>query len=141
LEIIMAQRGRKSAASLSVVPRIDAAPDRPEPPPELSPEEAEVWREVVSAMSRDWFATAETHLLLRLYCFDAMIADRIAKALRTTDMDSDPDAFDRLAGMHARQTSTLISLATKMRLTHQSTSDPKKKKHGPSGPRPWELGA
>ena len=135
----MVQRGRKSAASLAIVPRIYSAPERPEPPSEISAEEARVWREVVGAMSSEWFATAETHVLLRTFCCHVRFADLLAAALRVTDLHRDLSTVERLAGMYARETAILISLATKMRLTHQSSFDPKKKKHEPSGPKPWEF--
>jgi hypothetical protein len=52
----MAQRGRKSTESLSIVP---ISPDigliRPNPPEKLTPAEAEIWKETVAAMRPDWF--------------------------------------------------------------------------------------
>jgi hypothetical protein len=48
----MGSRGRKSAAALGVIHGI---PQRPEPPDELTPEQAEEWREIVGRMPVDWF--------------------------------------------------------------------------------------
>ena len=49
----MRQRGRKSAESLVVVPAVLL--QRPDPPAELSIEQAEVWRAYVADMPADWF--------------------------------------------------------------------------------------
>jgi hypothetical protein len=65
-------RGRTSAAELAVVPI--SALQRPEPPEELSPEEAEAWRQTVDGMRADWFGV-ETHPLLRCYCTQAATAE------------------------------------------------------------------
>jgi hypothetical protein len=59
----MRQRGRKSLASLSIVPAVSIdARQRPEPPKRLSSEEKAVWREVTGAVRPDWLYGAE-HLL------------------------------------------------------------------------------
>jgi len=49
--------GRKSAASLSVVP-IGERP-RPEPPEKMIEAEKVVWRETTAALRPDWFQGAE----------------------------------------------------------------------------------
>jgi hypothetical protein len=61
----MAQRGRKSAASLSIVSLLGN--ERPAPPDELAEEEAAEWRAIASRMPHDWF-TRENHPLLAEYC-------------------------------------------------------------------------
>jgi hypothetical protein len=61
----MAQRGGKSAASLSVGRVLGN--ERPAPPDELTEEEAEEWRAIASRMPHDWF-TRENHPLLAEYC-------------------------------------------------------------------------
>ena len=53
----MKQRGRKSAASLSVVP-IDAI-QRPKPPGFMSDAGKKLWRDTVNALRADWFQGAE----------------------------------------------------------------------------------
>ena len=60
----MKQRGRKSAESLSVVP-IDVDGQRPPPPADLTPEEAEVWISTVRAMKA---GDPEAWPLLARYC-------------------------------------------------------------------------
>jgi hypothetical protein len=61
----MAQRGRKSAASLSIVSVLGN--ERPAPPDELTREEAEEWRAIASRMPHDWFMR-EIHPLLAECC-------------------------------------------------------------------------
>jgi hypothetical protein len=64
----MRQRGSKSAASHSIVPIV--APlgyPRPEPPSELSEDEATEWRAIVDAVPTDW-VKHEQHPLLVNYC-------------------------------------------------------------------------
>ena len=81
------QRGRKSAASLSIVPVTGI--QRPEPPPELSAEESAVWTATTRAMKPDWFGP-ETRPILAAYCLHVVTANRVAQRLRTTTIDA-PD--------------------------------------------------
>ena len=62
----MAQRGRKSTASLTVVPK-QVERGAVEPPESLSEAESRVWRAVVGAKPVDWF-TDENLPLLSDYC-------------------------------------------------------------------------
>jgi hypothetical protein len=57
--------GRKSAASLAVVNVLGN--ERPAPPDDLTEEEAEEWRAIVSRMPHDWF-TRENRPLLAEHC-------------------------------------------------------------------------
>jgi hypothetical protein len=61
----MAQRGRKSAAALSVVSMIGN--ERPAPPDELTEDEAAEWRAIAGPMPPDWF-TRENYPLLEYPC-------------------------------------------------------------------------
>lgn len=130
------QRGRKSSAQLSVVPI--SAVRRPEPPDDLSPEEAEIWRATVGGMLADWFG-AEVHPVLRCYCTLAVQADNLGRALRATAVGD--KKFGRLASLHARTARTMVSLATKLRLTPTSNRQSKRDGRDPSGAvrRPWEM--
>jgi phage terminase small subunit len=129
-------RGRKSAAELAVVPI--SAVQRPEPPEELSAEEAEVWRLTVEGMRADWFGP-EVRPLLRAYCTQTALALFLAQELRALAVGD--KSFGRLAGMHARATKTMAMLATKMRLTPRSNRESTRDGRDPSGgrPRPWEF--
>jgi len=141
----MEHRGRKSAAELSVIcgtgPLIPGGEhDKPSPPPELSDEEREIWTTTVEAMRPGWF-TPETLPLLRRYCMHAMLAQQIGRAIDVSDLENDVGRFDRLTAMHVRQTKAMLSCATKLRLTHQSSTNHKARKHDPAAGlrKPWEM--
>ena len=140
----MGKRGRKSAAELSVIPGI---PQRPEPPDELTPQQAEEWSEIVDRMPVDWFRR-EIHPLLCSYCRHVTNARHIAGLIEAAhDLDiGDRKAlmrFNRLLGMQERQSSALMGLATRMRLTNQSrytaSSAATAAKGGTTGKPLWEI--
>jgi hypothetical protein len=138
----MTTRGRKSAASLSVV-RADAIEitERAKPPRDLTPEQAEEWRAVVNRMPADWFPR-ETHGLLAQYCRHLVAARRVAQLIQSAEAgdEFDVDEYDKLLKMQEREGRAISSLATRMRLTQQTTYDKSKKK--PSAARkPWDIDA
>lgn len=129
----MGIRGRKSADALSVVPAssVVSIVRRPEPPDELTPEEAEEWRAVVNSLAADWFRR-ETHALLVLYCRHVVNARCVAQLIQTIKSKDpvDIDGYDRLLKMQERESRALSSLATRMR-TSQHSNYAKDKKRGP----------
>lgn len=137
----MGTRGRQSAAALSVISGggIETI-RRAEPADELTEEEAEVWRLVVNRLPADWFP-AETLPMLSQYCRHTVASRRVAQLIER--MQSDTDGFsikdyDRLLKMQERESRCLASLATKMRISQQTTYD-KSRKKGSVGPKkPWE---
>lgn len=136
----MATRGRKSAASLSVV-RAEAIDivRRPQPPQELTTEQAQEWRAVVDRLPADWFPR-ETHSLLAQYCRHVVAARRISQLIAASESagEFDLDEYDKLLKMQEREGRALSSLATRMRITQQTTYD-KSKKKPTSGKRPWDI--
>ncbi|MFC2952313.1 hypothetical protein ACFOOP_10265 [Marinicaulis aureus] len=117
----MGARGKKSASELNVV-SINAMPPRPEPPPFLNIEQAEEWRAVVKRMPQDWFKR-ETWALLESFCRHVCMARRIAEQIdRVLDEPTVKTAsFDKLLRMQARESASIVQLATKMRLAQQSS--------------------
>lgn len=140
----MRTRGRKSSAALAVVTTLPG--QRPEPPAELTDEQADEWRAVVGRMPSDWF-TRETHELLANYCRHVTKARTLAKAIDGFDPEwlVDEDGlkrFDKLTQMAEREGRAMSSLATRMRLTQQSRYNPaaantSSSKSG-SGDKPWQ---
>jgi hypothetical protein len=138
----MAQRGRKSAAALSVVPGIPGG--RPEPPEGLTEEQAEVWRSIVATKPADWFER-DTHKLLVSYCKHASIASALDREIDTFDPEwlRDKEGLDRyksLTDMREKHTRALTALSRSMRLTHQSqyraeSAATKQRKSA----KPWEA--
>jgi hypothetical protein len=138
------QRGRKSAASLAVV-RPFFQEHRPAPPAELTPEQAEEWVAIVNAMPADWFDHAPELLVahVRHVCTARLLAAQI-NAFDPAWLASDEGLkrYDKLLAMRERETKSMMSLATKMRLTQQSRYRADRAavavKNAPTGRRPWE---
>ena len=135
----MEGRGRKSAASLAVISSsgIEAI-ERPRPPAELNEEQAFEWVAVVNRLPADWFGR-ETQGLLAQYCRHVVAARRVAALIAAAEADSECciKDYDRLLKMQEREGRAISSLATKMRISQQSTYD-KSKRKGVSGRKPWE---
>jgi hypothetical protein len=136
----MGSRGRTSSASLSVT---TAAPvdviQRPDAPYDLTDEQSEEWWAVVNRMPADWFPR-ETHSMLAQYCRHVVAARRVSQLIANAE-GSDPfdvEGYDRLLKMQEREGRALSSLATRMRLSQQTTYD-KSKKKPLAAKRPWET--
>jgi hypothetical protein len=116
------QRGRQSAAALATVTPL---PIRLlAPPPDLSPEEAQVWAGVVATKPGDWWDAATIPLLAQ-YCRAVALADLLGDQVRqcAAAMLTDPDqlgTLKELRKMQAQLSGEMKSLATSMRLTQQS---------------------
>jgi hypothetical protein len=111
---------------------------RPDPPNELTDEQAVEWREVVNRMPADWFGR-ETHGMLAQYCRHVVAARRVAELVATIEKDQDFDllAYDRALKMQEREGRALSALATRMRVSQQTAYDPKRKRQS-AGKKPWE---
>ena len=119
----MKQRGRKSAASLAVVPNEVGAP-RALPPGGLTPAQRIVWFETVNAKPSEWFGP-EHIPLLEAYCRHVVTARAISEQVENFDPDWLKDdeglkRLDRLLAMHTRETGRVNEFARAMRLTQQS---------------------
>lgn len=115
--------GRRSAAALAIVP-INAALHRVEPPVELSEAAAKKWREITATMPADWFRPDNWALLTTL-CRVLEQADETAEMLddmRKKGQQRTED-FLKLQQLQLNQSSRIMALMTKMRLTQQSTYD------------------
>ena len=134
----MRKRGRVSAAAIGVAPVGIHAKPRPAPPPGLTPRERRQWREIVGALRPDWFE-AENLPLLAEYVRTAEQCTRLARELRKVDV-CDP-RFAGLSRQRMAAVNLLMRLATKLRLTIQSSTTTRTNKHaGGSGlPKPWDL--
>ena len=137
----MGARGRKPTAELALATQnIEKLDQRPPAPDELSPEEARVWLDTVNSLQADWFR-GETLPLLTQYCRHVVEARFLTE--RLAEMRGNADTFDdRLyAGLlrsRATETGAITTLATKLRITPQSTYDKKKVKKS-AEQKPWET--
>src|SRR5690625_4110297 len=137
----MKQRGRKSAGELAVASPVLVQP-RPDAPVELTPEQADVWNEVVDALPADWF-TAETHPLLIQYWRHTIEARRIAQLTdqQCAGAELEVATCAALLRMQARETTALKSMASSMRLSQQSSrrdDNAATAKKNRTVTRPWE---
>lgn len=136
----MKTRGRTSAAALAVVTvgKIETV-QRPDAPYDLTDEQTDEWWAIVNRMPADWFPR-ETHGMLSQYCRHVVSARRVAQLIEQA-MEAeafDVDAYNQLLIMQEREGRALSSLATRMRLSQQTTYDKSKKKPA-SGKKPWEA--
>lgn len=136
----MESRGRKSAADLAVVTADGlAAVRRPDPPEELTDEQAHEWRSVVNRLPAEWFPR-ETHGMLAQYCRHVVAARRVAQLIADLEQNESfsVEDYDRLLKMQEREGRAISSLATRMRISQQSTLDREKKKPLKPAKKPWD---
>ena len=111
------KRGRKSAASrLSIVPAIE--PPAPEPPANLTPEAATIWREILSGVHHSQFRGSEFLLesYARCVAFERQFGrdvEELPAGPRRDEAGKSLRAFAHLAA----------NLATKLRLSPRSRVD------------------
>jgi hypothetical protein len=143
----MAQRGRKSAASLSAVTAIPG--QRVLPPRELTEEQAEEWRAIVATKPAEWFNRDSQALLVDL-CRHIVIARRVAEQIDSFPADHLPTEegltrYKKLGAMADRHSRVISVLASKMRLAPSSRYDAKTANTAASradasgSSRPWDL--
>ena len=142
----MKQRGRVSTAAAELVPLarpLDRV-ERLSAPHELTDEETEVWVAVINAEPADWFSPSTGPLLAQL-CRHVVHARRIAELLEkaTSHIDEETkqrtlsvEDYDRLLKMQERESRVITTLATKMRLSQQSTTNHRGNKKPSASRRP-----
>lgn len=122
--------GARGRGALAVVRGPFEVIERPAPPDTLTEEQAIEWHKVVNALPAKWFSR-ETWPMLEQYCRHTIRARAVAK--RIDDMDAgrvpmDKKEYNFLLKDEHQQSRTLSSLATKMRLSQQSSYDSTKKR-------------
>jgi hypothetical protein len=135
----MGTRGPRSAASLTVISSggIEAV-ERLRPPPEMTSEQTAEWVSIVNRLPADWFGR-ETQGLLAQYCRHIVTARRVADLIAAAEADTECSIkdYDRLLKMQEREGRAISSLATKMRISQQTTYDKSRKKPA-AARKPWE---
>ena len=145
----MAQRGRKSTASLSVAAQV--APvvitNRLAPSAHLSDAEQAVWLRLVADQPASAFT--ETHRdMLEMYCQHTVQASILSDEVQSFDRawladDDGLKRYDRLLAMREREVRAASSLATRLRITRQATTDPKTVGRAVANMgrsrKPWEM--
>lgn len=135
------KRGRQSAASLMIASPADAIQivERLKPPHDLNDEEVEVWHAVVSTVPADWFDRGTAPILAQ-YCRHSVQARRLGEMIEraTSDPELEIKDYDRLLKMQQRESAAIASLATKMRITQQATTNHRGNKTSQANRKPWE---
>lgn len=129
---------RVSAAALSVVSTVT----RPEAPADLTAEQKREWETIVNRLPADWFPE-ETWPLLKQYCRLITRARQLATYFGN-GKGIERDVFLKLAHEEIELSRAMFVLATKMRITQQSTYDKtksKKKRFTSTLEKPWERDA
>jgi hypothetical protein len=130
---------RQSTASLSVVPVEPVV--RLQPPADLEPDEAALWRRVVDAKPADYFGD-ESAPVLAEYVRASVMADLLDKQVKTAIAGGEPAEIKAMLQLRDMESKRVLSIATKLRLTNQSRYTPQaaataSKKA--SGARPWQA--
>lgn len=145
----MAQRGRKSAASVAVAAQLGPvlSENRLRPSPHLSDAEQMVWARLVNDNPASAFT--ETHRdMMELYCQHIIQSQVLTDEIQSFDREwlRDDDGlkrYDRLLAMREREVRSASSLATRLRITRQAMADPKTvgRAHSAMGRsrKPWEV--
>lgn len=142
----MAQRGRKSAASIAVRAAPTLSDSRLPAPLHMSDAEQAVWVDVVNDQPANAFSP--THgPLLEMYCRHVVqsriIADEILNFDRSWLADDEGlKRYDRLLAMAEREGRAASSLATRLRITRQAIDQQTVARsiiNAPKAKKPWEI--
>ena len=117
----MQQRGRKSSARLALISyRTELG--RPEPPEDLTPEQAVIWRAIVRDEPVKAFATEAQRESLKGYCWHWALAQHLTQQINAMQQSeaTDSNEFCRVVRMRDLEVKAAMSLAVKMRLTTAS---------------------
>jgi hypothetical protein len=128
----MRQRGRKSAAGLSIVPV--AADQRPQPPARLSAAERRVWRDTVERLPAHWFRGSEP--VLESYCVAVDLSRFLSEQVKAAAPGD--KRFADLVKLLRAEAALVARLAGTLRLTPRSTWS--RTPHLISSMKPWEIG-
>jgi hypothetical protein len=145
----MKQRGRKSKEALSAVVLLPGVVpgQRPEPPAELTEEQAATWRAIAGRQPADWFEGASLALLAQLvrHISIAKMLGTILAAIDPATVVGDKEfrRLERLRSMHDAEGRAINSLMRTMRITHQAryhqTAAHVAARNVRPGPKPWET--
>lgn len=145
----MAQRGRKSAAQIAVAAQVGPITheNRLLPSAHLSDAEQVVWARLVNDHPASAFT--ETHRdMLELYCQHIIQAQVLTDEIQSFDRawladDDGLKRYDKMLTMREREVRSASSLATRLRITRQATTDPKTVGRANSSVgrsrKPWEM--
>jgi hypothetical protein len=143
----MRQRGYKSAAANAVVIS-GAFGKRPEPPDDLTPRQAEIWRETAASEPVDFFNTSALRSLLADYCRHREAAENVSSIINQFRPEwlKNGEAVKRyqsLLRIRESETRAATAMARALRLTNQSRYTPGAARtaaaNAGKGLKPWEV--
>ena len=119
----MKQRGRVSASKTLAVTKLG---DRHPAPADMPPDQTAIWYEIINRMPSDYFAVQNLPLLAQ-YCRHTAQATRVAHMIEdhVNGEEFSPGQYDLLLKMLTRESASLCSLATKMRISQSALDDHK----------------
>ena len=136
----MGTRGRPSMASL-MVPDSSKFIQRPDAPYDLTDEQAEEWRAIVSTMDPGHFMRGNYPLLAQL-CRHIVNARRLAQLIEqcAKEKDFDRKEFGILLQLEATESAAIMRLSRSMRLTQQAVKRLETTRHprGKQVKNPWD---
>lgn len=140
----MPRTGRISAAAAAVV-NANFGTKRPDPPPELTERQREIWRITTAAEPAEFFTPGAVLAMLADYCAHREAAEKLTAMIDAFEAEwmatrEGLARYHALLKMRELETRGAAHLATKLRLTNQSRFRPEKPdrmKHK-AGPMPWE---
>jgi hypothetical protein len=137
----MKTRGRTSAEAqaMTVLAESVERMQRPDAPCDLTDEESKEWWAIVERLPADWFPR-ESHSTLTQLCRETVRARKVAQLAHEMEKGShfDLKEYRALLRTEAELSRVIAHLATKLRITQQSTFDDKKKKPVELR-KPWDI--
>jgi len=137
----MSQRGRKSVASLNVVPVLPGS-GRPPPPSGFDAIEQRIWRGIVASLP-DHFIDAPAAEILRRAVIQCAISERIEARMRPLRAAETPDdeALLQLESNHRAAAKAAAYLLGCLRATPKSKLRPRAAPDEQPARKPWDLRA
>lgn len=127
----MGSRGRRSGAEIAVISQVEAviSTERLAPPLHLNDAMRAVWIEVVNDQPAQAFSGIHIPLL-EMYCAHVVKSRLLNAEIENFEIEwlRDEDGlkrYDRLTAIAERESRAASSLATRLRITRQSMTDPK----------------
>lgn len=143
----MRSRGRRSVADQAVI-IAGTFGKRPDPPEDLTPRQAEIWRATVASEHAAFFDTAALRALLTDYCRHREAGEKVSVVIDAFQAEwlknsAGAKRFAGLLRMRELETRAAVTLATKLRLTNQSRYDERTAataaRNTAKGAKPWEA--
>ena len=134
----MVQRGRKSPLTLLETAVTDDCP-RPEPPAELTAEEASEWVALCNVVPANYFNRAAQTTLTQ-YCRHVAVARHLAQLIHRCRQSKKFDVqYRQLIREQRGETQAIYACLRSMRLTHLSIRSGRPAVAASPVPRPWET--